>query len=193
MLAYSPLFLLLFFVAAANGQDVRFNFDKRSDFAKFKTFKWIDIIQPHWAGDLSEKESQAIKDAVNEELKKKGLQMSDSESADLYVGYQGAVYSEKQLSTYSDWGYGPGWYARGWYRKYGEYRPVVKITTNDTSTIHLQQLALDFYDSNGHDLIWRGLVKALDSMDDPGKQQQKLQAAIANLLKNYPPETKDDK
>lgn len=194
-LAYSPLALVLLFVTVANGQDVRYNFDKSTDFSKFETFKWVDIIKPPWASDLSEKDTKAIKDAVNGELKKMGLKMADSDSADLYVGYQAAVYSEKQFSSYSsDWGYGPGWYAGGWYGKYGEYRPVVKTTTSDTSTIHPHHLAIDFYDSHGHDLIWRGLVKAtLDSSDNPDKQQKNLQTAIAKLLKNYPPETKHHK
>ena len=190
-LAYSPLALVLLFVTVAHGQDVRYNFDKSTDFSKFKTFKWVDIIKPHWANDISEKDTKAIKDAVNGQLKKKGVEMSDSDSADLYVGYQAAVYSDKQFSSYSDWGYGPGWYAGGWYRKYGDYRPVVKITTSDTSTIHPYHLAIDFYDSRGHDLIWRGLVKAtLDSTDNLDRQQKNLQIAIAKLLKNYPPETK---
>jgi len=187
-LAYSPLALVLLFVTVANGQDVRYNFGKSTDFSKFKTFKWVDIIKPRWVSDLSEKDTKSIKDAVNGELKKKGLEMSDSDSADLYVGYQAAVYSDKQFSSYSDWGYGPGWYASGWYRKYGEYRPVVKTTTSDTSTIQPHQLAIDFYDSHGHDLIWRGLVKAtLDSTANSTKQQKDLQTTIAKLLKNYPP------
>jgi len=70
----------------------------------------------------------------------------------------------------------------------------VKTATTDTSTIHADHLALDFYDSHGHDLIWRGVVKAaLDSTATSDKQQKNLQTAIARLIRNYPPETKNNK
>jgi len=187
------LIILLFFAAGtAIGQDVRYNFDSRTDFSKFKTFKWVDIKDRFRAIDLP---PQQIKDAVNAELKNKGLERSDSDNSDLYIGYQLAVYFDEPFSSYSsDWGYGPGWYGGGWYRKYGEFRPVVKTATTDTSTIHADHLSIDLYDSHGHDLIWRGMVKAtLDSTDKPDKQQKTLQRAIAYLFKNYPPETKNNK
>jgi hypothetical protein len=187
-----PIILLLFAAGTAIGQDVRYNFDKNTDFSKFKTFKWVDIKGGFRPTDLPE---QQIKDAVNAELKNKGLERSDSDNADLYIGYQTAVYFDEQFRSYSsDWGYGPGWYGGGWYRKYGELRPVVKTATSDTSTIHTDHLAIDFYDSHGHDLIWRGMVKApLDSTASPDKQRKNLQTAIAKLLKNYPPDTKNKK
>jgi len=106
------IILLLFVVSTAIGQDVRYNFDNRTDFSKFKTFKWVDIKLGFRTTDLPEKQ---IKDAVNAELKNKGLERSDSDNADLYIGYQAAVYFDAQFSSYSsDWGYGPGWYGGGW-------------------------------------------------------------------------------
>ena len=47
--------------------------------------------------------------AVNAELAIKGLTMTDSDSADLYIGYQTAIGTEKQFTSYNTgWGYGPG-------------------------------------------------------------------------------------
>ena len=51
-----------------------------------------------------------IKAAVDTELAKKGLTRTDSDGADLYIGYQTGISTEKQYTSFdSGWGYGPGW------------------------------------------------------------------------------------
>jgi len=62
------------------------------------------------------------------------------------------------------------------------------MTTGQTSTIYVGQLAVDMNDSKNHDLVWRGLVsKTIDPKAKPDKQQKNLAKAVAKLLKNYPP------
>jgi Domain of unknown function (DUF4136) len=64
-------------------------------------------------------------------------------------------------------------------------------TTGSTPTIHKGQLALDMYDSAGHDLVWRGVVsKTIDPKAKPEEQQKNLTKAVKKLLKNYPPPVK---
>jgi hypothetical protein len=88
-------------------EDVRYNFDSKADFTQFKTYKWVDIKGADHANQLAEKQ---IQDAVGAELAKKGLQKTDSDSADLYIAYQTAIGTEKQFTSYNTgWGYGPGW------------------------------------------------------------------------------------
>ena len=65
------------------------------------------------------------------------------------------------------------------------------MTTGQTSTIYVGQLAVDMYDSANHDLVWRGVAsKTLDPKAKPDKQQKNLNKAVAKLIKNYPPTTK---
>lgn len=169
-------------VGVAVGQDVRYNFDKGSDFSAFKTYKWVILKNATPLDDLLDKQ---IKAAVDAELAKKGLTKVDDDSANLYVGYQAAVNQEKEFTSYStDWGYGGGWYRGGWYGPMGG----MSTTSGQTSTIYKGQLALDMYDSTHHSLVWRGLAsKTLDPKAKPDKQQKNLQKTIAKLLKNYPP------
>ena len=62
------------------------------------------------------------------------------------------------------------------------------MTTGQTSTIYVGQLALDMYDSANQDLVWRGLgSKTLDPKAKPEKQEKNLKKAVAKILKNYPP------
>ena len=179
------LSLALLLCGAAEGfaQDVRYNFDKDTDFSKFKTYKWVTIKDSDHLNELTEKQITAALDA---ELTTKGLTKTDADNADLYIGYQTAVGSEKQFNSYSSgWGTGPGW-GRGWYGGYGS-----TTTTGSTSTIYVGQLDLDMYESAKKELVWRGTVsKTIDPKAKPDKQQKNITKSVQKLLKNYPPKQK---
>jgi hypothetical protein len=179
------LSLVLLFFGAARGfaQDVRFNFDKDAEFSKYKTYKWVSIKGSDKLNDLAEKQITAALDA---ELATKGLTKTDAESADLYIGYQTAIGSEKQFSSYtSGWGSGPGW-GGGWYGGTGS-----TTTSGSTTTIYVGQLDLDMYDSGKKELVWRGTVsKTIDPKAKPDKQQKNITKSVQKLLKNYPPKQK---
>lgn len=167
-------------VSSALAQQVRYNFDKGADFSKFKTYKWVDIKGADRPNDLVQGQ---IKAAIDAELAGKGLSKVDSDEADLYIGYQTAIGTEKQFNSYSTgWGYGPGW-GGGWRGGMGS-----TTTSGTTSTIYTGQLGLDMYETSTKNLVWRGTVsKTLDPKAKPEKQQKNLKKAVAKLLKNYPP------
>ena len=179
-----PLVLLLAGASSALAQDVRYNFDKSADFASFKTYKWVPIKGATQLSDLVDKQIKAV---VEAELATKGLTRTDADTADLYIGYQAAVGQEKEYTSYdTGWGYGPGWYGGGWYGGGGG-----GMTTGQTNTIYVGQLALDMYSPKPHSLVWRGVAsKTLDAEAKPDKQEKNLKKAVAKVLKNYPPKVK---
>jgi hypothetical protein len=183
-LYFLSIMLLLVAASSAVAQDVRYNFDKDANFAGYKTFKWVPI---KGATQLSELVDKQIRAAFEAEFAKKGLSQVDSDKADLYIGYQGAVGQEKQFTSYStDFGYGAG-YGRGWYG--GGMGSTT--TTGQTSTIYVGSLAIDMYDVAKKSLVWRGMAsKTIDEKAKPDKQQKNLAKAIAKMLKNYPPPVK---
>lgn len=178
--------LVLFLAGASNvlAQDVRYNFAKETDFATFKTYKWVPI---KGAEPLSDLVDGQIKGAIDLELATKGLKRTEADTADLLIGYQAAVTTEKQYTSFdTGYGYGPGWYGAGWYGGGG-----MSTTTGTTSTIYVGQLALDMYMPAQKALVWRGTAaKTLDTKAKPEKQQKNLAKAVAKLLKNYPPPVK---
>jgi len=182
LILFLSITLLLLVAGNAAGQDVRYNFDKNTDFSKFKTYHWVSIKDAQKVDDLIDKQ---IKEAIDTELAKKGLTKVDTENADLAVGYQTAIGTEKQFTSFNDAGYGSGWYRGGWYGTGGG------MTTGQTSTIYIGQLALDMYDTANKDLVWRGTAsKTLDPNAKPDKRQKNLEKAVAKLVKNYPPSAK---
>jgi len=187
-----PMVLALLAVGArgAWAQDVRYNFAKDAKFSDYKTFKWVDVIKG--SDQVNPITDNQIKAAIEAELATKGLTKTDSDDADLYIGYQTAIGTEKQFTSYSTgWGYGPGW-GGGWYGYRGGYGGMGSTTTSgSTSTIYIGQLVLDMYNAPNKDLVWRGVAsKTLDPKAKPEKQEKNIKKAVAKLLKNYPPKQK---
>ena len=177
-----PLALLLGSAGTAAAQDVRYNFDKQANFTAFRTYKWVAL---KGATPLSDLVDRQVKASVDAELAKKGLTKTEADTADLYIGYQAAVDTEKEYTSFdTGWGYGPGW-GGGWYGGGGG------MTTGTTSTIYVGQLALDMYASGPKALVWRGNAsKTLDAKAKPDKQQKNLDKAVAKMLKDFPPKPK---
>jgi len=168
------LVLLGFALMAGSGlmaQQVHYNFMPGTDFSKYHTFMWVDIPSNVHPNQII---SQEIKDAVNNVLATKGLTLSTGNTADLYVGYQCSVDQERQWNA---WGSGG--------------RLMGGMGSATSSTISNGTLAVDFYDPTSKQLIWRG--SAAQTLNPSGNQQkdmEKLNKAVAKLLKNYPPKQK---
>jgi hypothetical protein len=179
--------VLLMFGAGVLAQDVRYDFDKNKDFSKYKTYKWVPIKGADQPDELTGKKVTA---AVNAELATKGLTMTDSDTADLYIGYQTAIGTEKQFTSYNTgWGYGPGW-GGGWYGYGGGMS--TSTTYGSTSTVYVGQLDLSVYDPAEKQMVWRGTAtKTLDPKAKPEKKEKNIGKAVKKLLKNFPPTPKN--
>ncbi|HET7106977.1 MAG TPA: DUF4136 domain-containing protein [Candidatus Acidoferrum sp.] len=179
------LVLPMFSPIGVVAQDVRYDFDKNKDFSKYKTYKWVPIKGADQPDDLT---GQKLTAAVNAELAAKGLTMTDSDNADLYIGYQTAIGTEKQFTSYNTgWGYGPGW-GGGWY---GYGGGMSSTTYGSTSTVYVGQLDLSIYDPAAKQMVWRGTAtKTLDPKAKPEKKEKNISKAVKKLLKNYPPTPK---
>jgi hypothetical protein len=152
-------------------QDVKYNFMPGTDFSKFHTYKWVAIEGGTHPNQIVDQE---IKDAANQQLSSKGLTKVDGDKADLFVGYQIAVDQEKQWNAY---GMGGRW-AGG-------------MATATQSTINVGSFVLDMYDPTTKQLVWTGTAtKAIDPSSNQEKNMQRMDKAMAKLLKNYPPKQK---
>ncbi|HET6929667.1 MAG TPA: DUF4136 domain-containing protein [Candidatus Acidoferrum sp.] len=166
--------LVLWFAAGlAAAQDVSYNFDQDTDFSQFKSYKWVDIRSVQQVDYLTTRQITSIIDA---ELAKKGLLKTDSDHADLYIGYQTALSRQTAWMAYRDgWGYGPGWGGG--------------LAAMSEASIHAGELDVDMYAATEKKLVWRGAVSnAVDlNLNLPGSEKN-IQKFAEKLLKNYPPD-----
>lgn len=167
------LVVLLFTPSVVVAQDVTHNFMPGTDFSKFHTYKWVNIEGGAHPNQIVDAE---IKQSVDSQLAAKGLTKTDSDKADLYVGYQVAVDQEKQWNAY-----GMG----------GGVRWGGGMATATQSTLSVGALVLDMYDPATKQLVWTGkATKTLDPSSNQEKNQKNLNKAMAKLLKDYPPKQK---
>ena len=175
-------FALLALVLSSTGlaQKVHYNFDQEAGFSAYKTYRWVDIEEGEQVDEITDGQIRA---ALDTELAAKGLTKTESEDADLYIGYQVALSSERQFTAYnSGWGYGPGWRRGGW---------GGGMTTGQTSTISVGTMNLDIYNAKAKRLVWRGIAtKTLNPTSNPRKREKRLAKGARRLLKNYPPPQK---
>jgi len=163
--------VLGFAVGDAAAQEVTYNFDRDTDFSKFITYKWVDIKSVQQVDYITTEQIIVVIDA---ELAKKGLLKTDSDYADLYIGYQTALSRQTLWMPYHTWGYGLGWD--------GGLEWIAE------ASIHAGQLDLDMYAAREKKLVWRGAVSnAFDLMLNLDRSETKIQKSVEKLLQNYPP------
>ena len=167
----SMAFLLVLMSGVALAQQVVYNYMPGTDFSKYHTYKWVDIPSNVHPNQIV---AQEIRDAVNNVLAAKGFTLT-ADKADLNVGYQCSVDQEREWSA---WGMGGGlrWGGMG---------------SAESSTITNGMLAVDFYDPTSKQLVWRGTAaQTLNPSGNQQKDMEKLNKAVAKLLKHFPPQSK---
>jgi hypothetical protein len=167
------IFLILFFICftvSCSTYGVKYDYDLQANFAEFKTFDWMQIPEKP---DIESLIVQRVKNAVNAELKAKGLMMSSNNPDFLIAEHLG----KKDKVRVSNWGYG--------YGSYGRYR-----RSGGISAYKYEEgvLILDFVDTKSKQLIWRGSATAVvQNVNTPEKSEKLINAAVKEILKKYPP------
>ena len=164
-LRFIALMTLLCSSANLVAQEVKYNYDRETNFAAYKSYRWTE--RERAARDPLV--DHDIRRAIDAQLAQRGLQKTES-GGDLYIDYQTSVYHERQFDA---WTMGP--------RRSGMARAT-------SSIVDVGTLVLSIYDPVKKQLVWRGsLTKTLSPNKDPDKNYRNLEKAIAKLLKNYPP------
>ena len=165
------IFLVLLFIGftvSCATYNVKYDYDLQANFAEFKTFDWMQVPEK---SDIDSLILQRVKNAVNAELKAKGLTLS-SNNPDFLIAEHLGKNAKVRVSNY---GYGYGYRYRG-------YRGV--------STYQYEEgvLILDFVDIKSKKLIWRGSATAVvQNVNTPEKSEKLINGAVKAILKKYPP------
>jgi hypothetical protein len=172
--AYGKFAVLLLGIAAlsaCSGITTSSDYDKGTNFSKYKTYAWKDVHPTQNA--LVE---NRIKSAVDSVLASKGLKKVDA-SPDLWVVEHTHLTKETQVDTYNTgWGYGWRWgYGAG-------------MTTSTVSQIPVGNLVVDLVDAGEKQLVWRGTAsKALDSSATAADREKSTNEAVQKMFAGYPP------
>jgi hypothetical protein len=179
----SICFLLM--TGTALAQKVTVDFDKNTDFSKYKTYAFsVGTPTPVTLTN------QRIEQAIEAQLVAKGLTRVAS-NPDLSVVYHCAVDKQTQLNTTSigDWGWGPGWGRYGRWGGLGGWGGFGGDAITQVEEIPEGHLIVDIGDTAAKRYIWRGT--ATDTVSsNPEKNAKTINKAVRKMFEKFPPEKK---
>jgi hypothetical protein len=169
-------------LAGCSSVTVKRDYDKDMDFTSLKTFAWQHTEQPQTGNPQIDNDlnDERIRNAVNATFSSKGLQLTAREDADMLVAY--FVDHQRKLNS-SSVSVGMG---RGSYGRYGGVGYNTGVSEYDQAN-----LTIDILDSKDEKMIWRGVgSRAVYEGSNPQKSIEIINAAVAKILKKFPPKKK---
>lgn len=175
-------FLLLTCVVAARAQDVNVDFDRGSNFSKFRTYSWVNGVP---AKNLLV--DQQIRSGIDAHLAAKGLQRVE-QGGDLSVFYLAAVDRDVQVAK-------ADWVATGNWLRPTESGISVRSQMWD---IEVGTLVVCLSEASSKALLWRGTARtmldsksrnrdALEAMNEDAKKVGKrVRKSLEKMFKQYP-------
>lgn len=156
---------LLLLAGSALAQKVSVDFDKGTDFSKFRTYAWA-------AGTPAQNPMvhQRIVAGIDAQLAIKGLRKVES-NPDIIVSYHAATDTQISINTL---GGGP---LGGW--RFG-------AGTATVDKIPVGQLIVDIGDMGARKFVWRGTASGTVSSRQE-KNEKALTAALTKMFQNFPP------
>ncbi len=170
-----PLFLITLFYACSSVQ-VASDYDKKVDYAQFKTFAFhkqgIDKVE------ISDLDKKRIMRAVEEKMIAKGF--TKSEKPDLLINIFTKSRQEVNVNQFNaGWGYGWGFGWNPW--AWGGH---TSVTTSTEGTLYI-----DLIDAKKKELVWQG--EGIGNLTkNPEKKDERIKEFVSKILDQYPPSKK---
>lgn len=156
---------------------VRSDYDKSADFARFRTFGFLD--QSTEAKSLA---MQALEAAATREMQARGYTLAAE--PDLLVNFTGKLEDRTDVQSVPGPMYGPAWGYGGWYgAPYGGWNYSQQVTTR-----HYQvgQLVMDIVDREKRLVVFQAGIEKTVTKEMLNNREQALNEAVARMFATYP-------
>ncbi|WP_452221892.1 DUF4136 domain-containing protein [Lacinutrix salivirga] len=170
------LFLGLIITLMSCGVTVNYDYEKSTDFKKYKSF---DINDDGESG-LSALDNKRLNRILINALQARGFIKADS-TADFYINIKSSEFQPIQRNTV---GVGVGGSGRNVGGGISIGLPIGQSKVN-------RQIVFDFMDSNTNQLFWQAVSESDFNPDStPNEREATLKSVVEKVLKGYPPKTK---
>jgi hypothetical protein len=163
----------IFLVAGCSSVQVTQDYDPATDFAKLRTYGWLDGSTQR--GDVDQLTAERIVRAVDAELAARGFAKAEAKP-DFLIHYLASVAQriESRPTTVSA-GY-------GWRHGYAG------VASNEIDTYDEGTLVLDVIDPATKNLLWRGTAKAaVQANRTPDEREARIREVVRQILAQFPP------
>ena len=150
----------------AAAQDVRYDYDQRTDFSGYRTYAWVG------GTNLQDELNHArIVAAVDSQLAVKGLTRVDSAgSPEVLVVYRVGMTHDLEINGYGS-------------RYVGRTSPI----SARVERVVMGTLAVGIIDAKTRSVVWRATAtKEVDPEASPEKREKNINKAVEKLFKHYP-------
>ena len=164
---------LTLLIASCAPIHVNYDYEKTTDFTKYKTYNYYQDIET----GLNELDSKRLINAIDVKLQANGFTLS--ETPDFFINIQSQEYHESQRSSV---GVGVGGSGRNVGGGLSIGIPIGKSNIN-------RQIIIDFIDENGKGLFWQSVSESsFNPNASPSVREERLKAIVEKVLSQYPPQ-----
>ncbi len=164
--------LLLLSVSSCTSIRVNYDYEKTTDFTKYKTYNYYSDLQT----GMNELDTKRLLAVLNSKLQAKGLSLS--ETPDFFINIQSSEFQESQRNTV---GVGLGGSGRNIGGGLSVGIPIGQSKIN-------RRIIIDFIDENGKGLFWQAISESsYNPKASPEKREITFNNIIEKVLTNYPP------
>ncbi|APY08969.1 hypothetical protein BWZ20_11975 [Winogradskyella sp. J14-2] len=166
-------YLLLLFIISSCGTVVNYDYEKSTDFTKYKTYDYFSDMQT----GLSQLDTKRLMRAIDTKLASMG--MSRSENPDFYIDIQSQDVMNRNNSTV---GVGAGGGGGG---GFGGISVGIPINNNQNT----REIVIDFVDKKQNErLFWQAVSESSYRQNaSPEKRQAYFDALVDKVFAKYPP------
>jgi len=167
------IILLVFLVSSCTSIRVNYDYEKGTDFSKYKTYNYYSDLET----GMNEFDTKRFINALDIKLQTKGHTLSDT--PDFFINIQSNEFQEAQQSSSVGVGVGGGGGNVG-----GGISVGIPIGQSNIN----RRIVIDFIDENGNGLFWQAISDSgFNPKSSPEKRELTLNNIAEKILTNYPP------
>jgi hypothetical protein len=180
LVRFIPVLILISVLVGCSGpkSSVTTDFDPEADFSTYQTWDWLPGEPPE-TGDRRLDDQQVrerIRGVIEEELTTHGFPQS-REAPDFHVIYHAGLDQEINQRTVAN------------YYQYIDYVVFVPWTTSSyNESWDIGTLIVDFFDTNTHTLVWRGIGRIkFNAQAGPRENEPIIRKGVREMIERFPP------
>ncbi len=188
MIRFAPLLGVLLLLGGCSTFTIDTRYDKDYRYNELRSFGWSNLA-PDITGDAEyarPEVDEAIRVDLGRAFEARGFRKAaDAESADFLIAYRLLIENRLSERVLNDsYEVGPGWGPEGIDARQYAHK------TQETFVIEYSEgtMVVDVFEPESRRLLWRGSVQGeLHEAEDWAERRVRLQRAIRDLLKKFPP------
>ena len=180
--------MVALFLAGCTLLETTYTVDQQKDFTQYRTYSWYgdgfsEAVSGLFDVDAARLDT-AIRATIQEHMQSQGLAVREPDTADIWINYQATAHT-----TMSDrYRYSLEDMNQSYKQKQIRYSSSFDASRRYTTEYNEGEFVVDVIDAKNLQVVWRGIVTIpLGLYDEESRNIQRLQKAMAKMLKKFPP------